>query len=135
MNVTVETSPVLNFSYVADLTQDPSISTNVQAAITNAFYVVNAYHDLAYLYGFTEATFNFQTNNFNKTDSDMGFDRILVSVQDPRGTNGADFAILPEYVRPFRVCRLAFLTQNSGQSSELRLYLYVDFTVCPLRDL
>jgi hypothetical protein len=65
----------------------------------------------------------------------MGFDRVLVSVQDPRGTNGADFAILPEYVLPFRVCRLAFLTQNSGQSSEMRLYLFVDFTVCPLPDL
>jgi hypothetical protein len=35
----------------------------------------------------------------------MGFDRVLVSVQDPRGTNGADFAILPEYVPPFIVCR------------------------------
>jgi extracellular elastinolytic metalloproteinase len=115
INITVQTSPDLNFDYVADLTQDPSTPTNVQAAITNAFYVVNAYHDFAYLFGFTEATFNFQTNNFNKTDPDMGFDRVLVSVQDPRGTNGADFAILPD-----------------GQSSEMQLYLFVDFT--PKRD-
>ena len=65
----------------------------------NAFYVINMFHDFAYLYGFTEATFNHQTNNFNK--SGQGFDRVLVSVQDHRGSNGADFAILPEYVRPF----------------------------------
>ena len=60
---------------------------------------------MMYLYGFTETTFNFQTNNFNKTDPDMGFDRILASVQDPRGSNGIDFAILPEYARLFRVFR------------------------------
>ena len=53
-----------------------------------------------------------QTNNFNKTDDDLGFDRVLVSVQDPRGSNGADFAIVPEYVRSVRVCWLAFLTQE-----------------------
>ena len=53
-----------------------------------------------------------QTNNFNKTDDDLGFDRVLVSVQDPRGSNGADFAIVPEYVHPVRVCRLAFLTHE-----------------------
>ena len=99
----------------------------------NAFYVVNAFHDFAYFYGFTEAAFNHQTNNMNK--SGEGFDRVLVSVQDTRGSNGADFAILPEYARPFRVCRLAFLTQNSGQSSEMQLYLWNDFTVCPLPDL
>ncbi|KAI9456867.1 hypothetical protein BJY52DRAFT_1212809 [Lactarius psammicola] len=35
-----ETSAVLNFNYPADLTQDPTHGTNVPAAITNAFYVV-----------------------------------------------------------------------------------------------
>jgi extracellular elastinolytic metalloproteinase len=133
ITVPIETSSDLTFNYAVDLTKDPTAGTNVEAAIVNAFYVVNMFHDVAYLYGFTEATFNFQTNDFNKAG--QGFDRILVSVQDPSGTNGVDFAILPEYVRPFRICRLAFLTQNSGQSSKMQLYLYVDFTVRPLRDL
>ena len=67
----------------------------------NAFYVVNMFHDFSYLYGFTEATFNFQTNNFN--NGGQGFDRILVDVHEVTGTSsdGAVFAIYPEYVGPF----------------------------------
>jgi hypothetical protein len=116
-----------------DLTQDPTTGSNVAGATVNAFYIVNMFHDISYIYGFTDDTFNFQTNNFNNAGE--GFDRVLVSVQDFNGTNGADFMILPEYVRPFRVCRWAFLTQNSGQSSKMQLYLYTGFTVRLLRDL
>ncbi|KAI9456865.1 Fungalysin metallopeptidase-domain-containing protein [Lactarius psammicola] len=105
INFAVETSPVLNFSYVVDPTQDPTIGANVPAAITNAFFVVNSFHDFAYRYGFTETTFNFQSNNFNKGGEE--YDRVLVSVQDTEGINGADFAILPD-----------------GQSSKMRLFLY-----------
>ncbi|KAH8978808.1 Fungalysin metallopeptidase-domain-containing protein [Lactarius hatsudake] len=90
----VETSPDLNFNYVTDFTQDPIIGTNTPAAITNAFFVVNSYHDFAYVYGFTEATFNFQSNNFNKGGEE--YDRIAVSVQDTEDINGADFAVLPD---------------------------------------
>ncbi|KAH8991257.1 Fungalysin metallopeptidase-domain-containing protein [Lactarius akahatsu] len=104
----VETSPVLNFNYVTDFTQDPIIGTNPQAAITNAFFVVNSYHDFAYVYGFTEATFNFQSNNFDKSGEE--YDRIAVSVQDTEGINGADFAVLPD-----------------GQISIMRLFLFVNF--------
>ncbi|KAH9174148.1 Fungalysin metallopeptidase-domain-containing protein [Lactarius sanguifluus] len=109
----VETSPVLNFDYVTDFTQDPIIGTNTPAAITNAFFVVNSYHDFAYAYGFTEATFNFQSNNFNKSGEE--YDRIAVSVQDTEGINGADFAVLPD-----------------GQISTMRLFLFVNFF--PRRD-
>ncbi|KAH9029338.1 Fungalysin metallopeptidase-domain-containing protein [Lactarius deliciosus] len=109
----VETSPVLNFNYVTDFTQDPIIGTNTPAAITNAFFVVNCFHDFAYMYGFTEATFNFQSNNFNKSGEE--YDRVLVSVQDTEGINGADFAVLPD-----------------GQYSTMRLFLFVDFF--PRRD-
>ncbi|KAH8991258.1 Fungalysin metallopeptidase-domain-containing protein [Lactarius akahatsu] len=94
INVTVQTSDVLNFIYDVDLTQDPTSGTNVQAATTNAFYVVNTFHDFTYKYGFTETTFNFQTNNFNKGGE--GFDRILVSVQDNYGINDAVFFTPPE---------------------------------------
>ncbi|KAH9053793.1 metalloprotease [Lactarius vividus] len=113
INVTVQTSAVLNFIYPVDFTQDPSKGTNVQAATTNAFYVVNTFHDLAYKYGFTETAFNFQTNNFNK--GGQGFDRVLVSVQDDSGTNDAVFATPPD-----------------GQSGKMQLYLYVKFS--PRRD-
>ncbi|KAH8978807.1 Fungalysin metallopeptidase-domain-containing protein [Lactarius hatsudake] len=109
INVTVETSAVLNFIYDVDLTQDPSSGTNIQAATTNAFYVVNTFHDFTYKYGFTEKTFNFQTNNFN--NGGEGFDRILVSVQDDYGINDA-----------------VFFTPPDGQSGKMQLYLYVNFS-------
>jgi hypothetical protein len=92
----------------------------------NAFYVVNMFHDFSYLYGFTESTFNFQTNNFNK--GGQGFDRILVDVHENSGTNGADFTIYPEYVQSLSVF-VAFLTQDSGQSPKMLLYLYTGFSV------
>ncbi|KAH9053792.1 Fungalysin metallopeptidase-domain-containing protein [Lactarius vividus] len=113
INVTVQTSAVLNFIYPVDFTHDPTSGTNVQAATTNAFYVVNTFHDFTYKYGFTETTFNFQTNNFNK--GGQGFDRVLVSVQDDSGTNDAVFATPPD-----------------GQSGKMQLYLYVKFS--PRRD-
>ncbi|KAH8991259.1 Fungalysin metallopeptidase-domain-containing protein [Lactarius akahatsu] len=109
INVAVQTSDVLNFIYDVDLTKDPSSGTNVQAATTNAFYVVNTFHDFTYKYGFTETTFNFQTNNFNKGGE--GFDRILVSVQDDYGINDA-----------------VFFTPPDGQSGKMQLYLYVKFS-------
>ena len=55
-----------SFVYVADPDQDPTIAENVNAAIVNAFYVVNTVHDISYLYGFTEAAFNFQNDNQGK---------------------------------------------------------------------
>ncbi|KAH9174152.1 Fungalysin metallopeptidase-domain-containing protein [Lactarius sanguifluus] len=113
IDVTVQTSADLNFIYDVDLTKDPTSGTNVQAATTNAFYVVNTFHDLTYKYGFTETTFNFQTNDFNK--GGQGFDRILVSVQDDFGINDA-----------------VFFTPPDGQSGKMQLYLYVN--VSPRRD-
>ncbi|KAH9173736.1 Fungalysin metallopeptidase-domain-containing protein [Lactarius sanguifluus] len=109
IDVTVQTSAALNFIYDVDLTKDPTSGTNVQAATTNAFYVVNTFHDFTYKYGFTETTFNFQTNNLNKGGE--GFDRILVSVQDDFGINDA-----------------VFFTPPDGQSGKMQLYLYVKFS-------
>lgn len=41
-------------------------------------------------YGFTEASFNFQSNNFGK--GGVGNDQVTISVQDAGGTNNANFA-------------------------------------------
>ncbi|KAH9051918.1 Fungalysin metallopeptidase-domain-containing protein [Lactarius vividus] len=98
-NTAVATAP--------DLRTRPSRAT-CPAAITNAFYVVNFYHDFAYLYGFTETTFNFQSNNFGKGGE--GGDRILVSVQDSAGTDNANFGTPPD-----------------GQSGQMALFLF-DYT-------
>ncbi|KAI9434881.1 Fungalysin metallopeptidase-domain-containing protein [Lactarius indigo] len=108
-----QSSPVLNFVYTYDFSQPPTALPNVAAAITNAFYVVNTVHDFTYRYGFTEAVFNFQTNNFGK--GGVGSDRVKVSVQDSSGIDGSDFSTPPD-----------------GQSGIMRLFLW-DLTV-PGRD-
>ncbi|KAH9167273.1 Fungalysin metallopeptidase-domain-containing protein [Lactarius sanguifluus] len=110
---TSQSSATLNFIYTQDAAQAPTIAANVAAAVVNAFYIVNSVHDLTYRYGFTESTFNFQTNNFGK--GGLGNDRVTVSVQDPAGVDNADFATPPD-----------------GQSGHMRMFLW-DLT-SPQRD-
>ncbi|KAI1785077.1 Fungalysin metallopeptidase-domain-containing protein [Ganoderma leucocontextum] len=104
-SVTSESSSGLVFDYPADLTITPSDPTNVNAARVNAFYVVNSVHDIQYKYGFTEAAFNFQTDNFG--NGGKGNDRVTVSVQDTAGTDNADFSTPPD-----------------GQSGHMRMFLW-----------
>ncbi|KAF8878443.1 Fungalysin metallopeptidase-domain-containing protein [Infundibulicybe gibba] len=91
---TPETRAGLIFNYTYVDTWDPKLGkNNVDAARTNAFYVINTMHDIAYKYGFTEKSFNFQTNNFGK--GGLGNDRIRVQVQDSGG-NSARFHTPPD---------------------------------------
>ncbi|KAF9488922.1 hypothetical protein BDN71DRAFT_1484991 [Pleurotus eryngii] len=89
-SVTGQSSATDNFIFTQSATTAPTTQANLDAARTNAFYIVNSVHDIAYKYGFTESSFNFQNNNFGKGGS--GNDRVTVSVQDSAGTNNADFA-------------------------------------------
>jgi extracellular elastinolytic metalloproteinase len=77
-------------TYIFDASQGPTATVNLNAAKVNAFYVANKIHDVAYLYGFNEASFNFQNDNFSK--GGKGNDAVKVSVQDASGTNNANFA-------------------------------------------
>lgn len=89
-----ETSPRLNFNARYDENRQPTNAQNMEASLTNAFYIINSVHDVAYRYGFTESAFNFQQNNFGK--GGRGNDRVEISVQDARGTNNAQFATPPD---------------------------------------
>ncbi|KAI0266683.1 Fungalysin metallopeptidase-domain-containing protein [Gloeopeniophorella convolvens] len=101
--VTKQSSSGLNFIYTENGNAAPTTAANVAAAVTNAFYVVNTIHDVSYKYGFTEATFNFQNNNFGK--SGKGNDRVTISVQDFASTDNADFS-----------------TPADGQSGAMRMF-------------
>ncbi|KAI0302901.1 Fungalysin metallopeptidase-domain-containing protein [Multifurca ochricompacta] len=103
--VTSQSSSGLNFIYTQNAGVAPTTATNVAAAVTNAFYIVNSVHDFSYKYGFTEATFNFQNNNFGK--GGRGNDRVTVSVQDSAGVDNADFSTPPD-----------------GQSGAMRMFLW-----------
>lgn len=50
------------FNYPWAPASQASVSANVDAARTNAFYIVNTIHDITYRYGFTESAFNFQVS-------------------------------------------------------------------------
>ncbi|GLB39392.1 putative fungalysin metallopeptidase (M36) [Lyophyllum shimeji] len=112
-SVTTQSSNGLNFIFTQDPTQAPTVAANVDAARVNAFYLVNSIHDLTYKYGFTEAAFNFQQNNFGKGGAQN--DRVTISVQSSAGIDNADFSTPPD-----------------GQSGAMRMFLW-DFT-SPMRD-
>ncbi|KAF8894987.1 Fungalysin metallopeptidase-domain-containing protein [Mucidula mucida] len=101
------------FDYPYDTDVGPTDGKNVDAARVNAFYIINTVHDFLYKYGWTEAAFNFQNDNFGKDGE--GDDRVLMSVQDASGTDNANFATPPD-----------------GQSGTCRMYIW-DITT-PERD-
>lgn len=51
---TSQSSTGLNFIFTQNPAQAPTAGQNLDAARTNAFYVVNTVHDISYRYGFTE---------------------------------------------------------------------------------
>ncbi|KAK0201228.1 Fungalysin metallopeptidase-domain-containing protein [Desarmillaria ectypa] len=112
-STTTSESSTNTFDYPFNVTVSPSEGGNIDAVRTNAFYVINKVHDFVYKYGWTEASYNFQTDNFGKGGAQG--DRVLMSVQDSSGTNNANFATPPD-----------------GQSGTCRMYIWTLTT--PNRD-
>jgi len=80
-------------SLVFDFPFNPVYSGGNQsesAAITNLFYWSNIIHDLIYLYGFDEASGNFQANNYG--NGGLGNDWVRAEAQDGSGTCNANFS-------------------------------------------
>ena len=61
---TAESGANLDFEFVQDETQAPTVAVNVNAARVNAFYIVNTIHDISFKYGFTAAAFKFVPSIF-----------------------------------------------------------------------
>ncbi|MCL9808151.1 T9SS-dependent M36 family metallopeptidase [Flavobacterium luminosum] len=73
------TYPNLNFDYsYSGLTSTPA--NNIDAAITNLFYMNNIMHDLWYQYGFNEINKNFQDKNYSRGGAEG--DYVLAEAQD-----------------------------------------------------
>jgi len=94
--VDMKLSANLTFTDVYSDKIEPTNATNPQAAINNAFFVVNSVHDVAYHYGFTEEAFNFQVDNFGK--GGQGDDPVQITVHSSEGLNNAYMSTLPESV-------------------------------------
>ncbi|KAG6907138.1 hypothetical protein DXG01_010357 [Tephrocybe rancida] len=105
-NVTYQSADCQVFNYTYDDTKPPTVGQNIDAARTNAFYIINSVHDFAYRYGFTETAFNFQIDNFGKGGKDI--DPVLMSVQDSSGLNNANFATPPD--GQWGICRMYIWT-------------------------
>ena len=83
-------SLVFDFEHNTQLNGD----FNIDPAVVNLFYSNNIIHDILYLYGFTEATGNFQRNNYG--NGGLGNDEIIAreAVPDANGAaiwNNASF--------------------------------------------
>jgi hypothetical protein len=71
------------------------------------FYYNNILHDYLYSIGFTEATWNFQEDNFGQGGA--GRDAVSTQVQDGAGTNNANFS-----------------TPADGSRPRMQMYLFTD---------
>jgi extracellular elastinolytic metalloproteinase len=111
--VTTESAANQVFNFPQKATTAPTTTANVDAARVNNFYLVNTVHDITYKYGFTEAAFNFQKDNFGLGGEEG--DRVTASIQDSAGTDNADFSTPPD-----------------GQSGHMRMYLFT--STSPERD-
>jgi extracellular elastinolytic metalloproteinase len=109
-----ETQPVPNasnsFDFPYSATQDAS--NFKAAAVANAFFLVNDYHDRTYRLGFTETAGNFQTSNFGKGGAQN--DPVNVDAQDGSGTNNANFSTPPDGSRPRMQMFLFSLKNGAG---------------------
>ncbi|MEO6254604.1 MAG: M36 family metallopeptidase, partial [Ferruginibacter sp.] len=108
--------PNLTFDFTPNYTVDPTQTTpvpNQQFNTTNLFYWNNIIHDILYVYGFTESTFNFQDDNQGRGGA--GNDHVNAEAQDGGGSNNANFS-----------------TPADGGSGRMQMYLWTGGT--PQRD-
>jgi extracellular elastinolytic metalloproteinase len=68
------------------------------ASITNLFYMSNIVHDIAYVYGFDEASGNFQVNNYG--NGGIADDHLTAQGQDGAGSCGANMSTPPDGIGP-----------------------------------
>jgi Fungalysin metallopeptidase (M36)/Calx-beta domain/Putative Ig domain/Fungalysin/Thermolysin Propeptide Motif len=85
-------APFRVFDPPLDLSQDPAAYTD--ASVVNLFYWNNWMHDKLYEFGFTEASGNFQMNNFGR--GGFGNDAVQADAQDGSGFNNANFSAPPD---------------------------------------
>ncbi|HEX2164539.1 MAG TPA: M36 family metallopeptidase, partial [Thermoanaerobaculia bacterium] len=109
-------SSTQSFAFAVDLSQEPTISVNQQAAVTNLFYLNNVIHDKLYRHGFVEGAGNFQQDNFGRGGS--GNDPVNAEAQDGGGVNNANFATPTDGSRP-RMQMFLWTTTSPGRDGDL----------------
>lgn len=87
----------LNFNFPYD--SAVGVQGNLDAVITNLFYMNNMMHDIWAHYGFDEESGNFQETNY--TGAALGDDVVYAHAQDGSGSNNANFATPPDGMNPY----------------------------------
>jgi extracellular elastinolytic metalloproteinase len=97
---TNEVQPTANTNDAFDFPYSPTQDApNFRpAAVANAFFYANDFHDRVYALGFNEASRNFQLSNFGRGGAQN--DPVNLDVADGSGTNNANFATPPDGSRP-----------------------------------
>jgi len=103
-----------NFLTAVDLATAPTTNANKAVAVQNLFYLNNVMHDRLYSKGFTEATGNFQVDNFGR--GGRGTDAVQAEAQDGGGTDNANFATPPDGRNPRMQM---FLFTGAGNTHEV----------------
>jgi hypothetical protein len=113
---TGEIQPAADASDRFDFPFDPAQNASLfrEAAVAAAFFSTNDFHDRTYLYGFTESSRNFQTNNFGLGGAQN--DPVNVDAQDGAGLNNANFATPPDGSRPRM--QMFLFTINGGAQED-----------------
>jgi hypothetical protein len=94
------------FDWTFDLAQSPGATpSNVNASVTQLFYVTNFLHDWYYDVGFDEKSGNHQASNFGRGGVER--DPLLAEAQDYDGRNNADAA-----------------TPGDGASPRIQMYVW-----------
>jgi Fungalysin metallopeptidase (M36)/PA domain/Secretion system C-terminal sorting domain/Fungalysin/Thermolysin Propeptide Motif len=86
----------LQFDYSLNLLTQPI--TNIDAGITNLFYMNNKMHDYLYPLGFDEDAGNFQYNNYG--NGGVNDDQVYAEGFDGGGQNNANFSTPPDGYNP-----------------------------------
>ncbi len=107
--------PALHFNFPYNIAEQPEV--NLNAAISNLFYMNNMMHDIWYRYGFDEASGNFQQNNYG--NGGQGNDYVRAEALDGSGTNNANFATPTEGNRPRMQMYIWPYSSNSGSFLEI----------------
>jgi hypothetical protein len=98
-DVAAKTTAAATFDFAYDTATAPNASTTqLQASITQLFYVTNFLHDWYYDAGFDEASHNHQADNLGRGGKEG--DPLRAEAQDFSGTNNANAQVPPDGQSP-----------------------------------
>jgi len=111
----------LTFDFPYNIDNNPR--ANLNASITNLFYMNNIMHDVMYQYGFDEESGNFQSKNY--TGKGLQNDFVWGDAQDGSGTNNANFSTPVDGTKP----RMQMFLWGNNLTATLKDQIQIDYPI------